>query len=1041
MSIRKDIIPPPDNIQTHYPSDKNQPRTITHWAETPTFKPPVPISNARITRRNANAHAYRQTGDPLTWFQYISFGFYSYDDCHDFAKDWIATQNNTLARNKLVWNEYSYLRMNSIELNDNIDTWITEIARPYLKTHDPDYILATELAYEEKMDEDLELHSGSREELPWTTVVSNSRTNISGRSKAPHFNLPPGENQPRFDTVHLNHIATPPRMERSTHKSQPPYYSPLFSDKDTTISAVNTNVHIYDDILMPDRAEENHKHTTRTTENNTKYLTTPDDKFQPAENNSLLPNYIPTPNKSNINKIPKQINNTHYERNQNKNAETTIPNNTQNYTTKPTTESDTHENDQTSRKIPNPYQRNTPSLNSQYTHQPSLTDEQLARVHINDGTQQLTLRWQAQYFDELEETADPQEWDLQAHDMLEDLFHIFFSELTLLPWANENHNSGQPAALRSIQTSDLRTFLSPRISRITHSKTYIFGIRISAKDNHLKNWLNHPDTKGKLRLHEMTVTISNSICSSGNIVVAGYILLKHPEITQKNFYLLSLRRQLPETTPYFDIANHRRAPDGSNIQHLVVKCGENHAAGLSEILAAHLNGKQTTAIYVAQLGIQSMTQEEKSDIFRAHTQHIASIQRIALHPKIVNVDRNRYEHGLDGNVEQERSSRDWANSLQDSHGNSLQCDIENGGKDRRAYLLVPLEKLPQAKLSLQNYFHALGQTSPLSPFPTQTQKQDRPREIYIPTPAVQANLLLIQQLTSAQIWQQAPATIRTQPTSTTHSNSSNNARSRHNATSGAPPFSSHTEPIKHSEWTKNNSTNKPHRNNSQQYPKPIPDICSTEIPPLRFDDATVGTVASTNTRNTESHNAQQKFDALEAKIRQHQTQFKQITDRFDTIEARLNLSQDQQLRTMAICHESSQQVLELREICSKSSNQTEQLQQSVSEIVASMKVLLQQHQTNQGQTETTIIPSTTQTDSIIINTANGQKRALDPSRSYGSQSSTDDHSKMSSDSQSIVQSPEKKKLQSTLLAQSLQTNDQESDTQYKQRVPDDTPDE
>ena len=105
MSIRKDLAPPPDKP---YPSSlpgKPQSRPITHWAESPPFKPPLPIENARITRRNANAHAYRQTGNPLTWYQYISFGFYSYDDCHDFEKVWNATENDIIARNKIVWTE------------------------------------------------------------------------------------------------------------------------------------------------------------------------------------------------------------------------------------------------------------------------------------------------------------------------------------------------------------------------------------------------------------------------------------------------------------------------------------------------------------------------------------------------------------------------------------------------------------------------------------------------------------------------------------------------------------------------------------------------------------------------------------------------------------------------------------------------------------------------------------------------------------------------------------------------------------------------
>ena len=418
MSIRKDLAPPPDKP---YPSSlpgKPQSRSITHWAESPPFKPPLPIENARITRRNANAHAYRQTGNPLTWYQYISFGFYSYDDCHDFEKVWNATENDILARNKIVWTEYSYLRMNSIDLNDSIDTWITTVARPYLETHDPDYVLATELAYEDRMEEDnncrIATNTGAGTELPWTTVVSNQRNTKLGQSKASHFNLPPEKNQNPDSAI--NHIETPPRMERHINNKllNAQYYSPLLSSEPTTI--LNDTD---EDTMMPDQAAANpnitiNPHPTMTTtefpNQETHYPDTSTDPTIAQAKNTPLPNTTPNRNRPTSTHHKHQNNlSIHQEQNQKLNATTPVQTNTQ-HTNSSSTATDANINNSDTTR-PNPYKRPTASIQSRTSkYQPSLTDDQLARVHINDGTQRLTLRWQAHHFDELEEeNADPHE--------------------------------------------------------------------------------------------------------------------------------------------------------------------------------------------------------------------------------------------------------------------------------------------------------------------------------------------------------------------------------------------------------------------------------------------------------------------------------------------------------------------------------------------------------------------------------------------------------------------------------------------------------
>jgi hypothetical protein len=83
---------------------------------------------------------------------------------------------------------------------------------------------------------------------------------------------------------------------------------------------------------------------------------------------------------------------------------------------------------------------------------------------------------------------------------------------------------------------------------------------------------------------KIRIAVSNSSCNSGRLIIAGFILLKDPTLTHRHRYNQSLRIQLPELTPHFDIQMHRKTPDDEAIPHLAVQCGEKHIGALTEIL-------------------------------------------------------------------------------------------------------------------------------------------------------------------------------------------------------------------------------------------------------------------------------------------------------------------------------------------------------------------------------------------------------------------------------------------------------------------------
>jgi hypothetical protein len=119
---------------------------------------------------------------------------------------------------------------------------------------------------------------------------------------------------------------------------------------------------------------------------------------------------------------------------------------------------------------------------------------------------------------------------------------------------------------------------------------------------------------------------------------------------------------------------------------------------------------------------------------------------------------------------QERSTRDWISTLRLQNGNPMQCDVENGGQDKRAYILVPTTSIEQVKTALTQYRNQLQQAgaqhSPNYRYTNNDSSAEagynhtRPTEIYVPTAAVLKNLQRMKNLSSSEIWKAAPLTVR-----------------------------------------------------------------------------------------------------------------------------------------------------------------------------------------------------------------------------------------------------------------------------------------
>ena len=111
---------------------------------------------------------------------------------------------------------------------------------------------------------------------------------------------------------------------------------------------------------------------------------------------------------------------------------------------------------------------------------------------------------------------------------------------------------------------------------------------------------------------------------------------------------------------------------------------------LTEILSAFLDGTNT-AVFLGRLLLSKMSTTEVDAIFQTYAEYLTNTRTISMVPAIKNLDNIRTENLDTGNIN--RSTREWATTLQDTSGSSLRCDAENGGPNRRAQLLVPVEHL------------------------------------------------------------------------------------------------------------------------------------------------------------------------------------------------------------------------------------------------------------------------------------------------------------------------------------------------------------
>ena len=371
-------------------------------------------------------------------------------------------------------------------------------------------------------------------------------------------------------------------------------------------------------------------------------------------------------------------------------------------------------------------------------------------ISTNDGTHRITVKWKAP--DDVNEFESDKQ---RLNEALLTLMQTMFKDTDGVFYRWESDDLVETKAASCLTETIARDYVSPKVTFIKSQSLMIFGIRFGFISSPNK-WQQSPETKVVLKEQHINVSVSNSKSTSGDLVTAGYILLKAPNTTHKHYYTQYLRSRLPEVTPYFDIVRYKKTPMDQLIPHLVVKCGEKHVTPVCKSLLSILTGIGS-ALFLPRYALSTLPADQAKRHFEVHQTWSRSLSGITIAPHISHLDQLRNEYYDDGRIIQ-RSTRDWILSLKNADGSSAHCDAINGGSERKAWLLCPHNFLTQAQEEWRCYRSRLYPPS---------HREARYYESVAGLPdlrniriEIATNVSLLEKLSAADVWKQAPNSVR-----------------------------------------------------------------------------------------------------------------------------------------------------------------------------------------------------------------------------------------------------------------------------------------
>ena len=264
----------------------------------------------------------------------------------------------------------------------------------------------------------------------------------------------------------------------------------------------------------------------------------------------------------------------------------------------------------------------------------------------------------------------------------------------------------QLAKANTIPPTQVDQFLSICCVTSTKQKCFYFSFRLNATGAQFIQALKSKEMQSIKRGESISFDPSAIPQTQGEVTQIGDILLKDATSTHRGQYLDYLRSEvLPADMPPFDLKIRHKDPSGVKIQILTVRCGKQVATQVAQILSSTLNGEgPNPEIFISRLalGANRITRGDHERIYQVHHDFMDDIVLLPfLSSKQIDTPIVEY---LDTGEQLSRTPRQWAKSLCDIEGVSLEVDMENGLPDGEVVLIVPSIFLEQTTTELHKYW-------------------------------------------------------------------------------------------------------------------------------------------------------------------------------------------------------------------------------------------------------------------------------------------------------------------------------------------------
>ena len=187
------------------------------WKANPVPDGPDWFNSENRMRRDANAYAYRQIGNPSDWNRYITLGLFATADGMEFDDIWAAIDARPLKVHQVIWYNYKYHVDHEYVSSDTLNAWAMNVSLPFLQHYNSAFLDIDTMEHEQGLDQYFHDDKNPDSGNEWLPVIGRRKKSKS----PPHCSTVPGFN-PIEDDIIRRPPATPALLAKEKETQQSP---------------------------------------------------------------------------------------------------------------------------------------------------------------------------------------------------------------------------------------------------------------------------------------------------------------------------------------------------------------------------------------------------------------------------------------------------------------------------------------------------------------------------------------------------------------------------------------------------------------------------------------------------------------------------------------------------------------------------------------------------------------------------------------------------------------------------------------------------